>query len=54
MFEVIAISMAVPYLSIPNMLLDNNQELKFQGQVQEEIQQENQEEVQHEEFIVHN
>jgi hypothetical protein len=45
MFEVIAISMAVPYLTIPNVLLENNQEQEFQGQVQQE---------KHEEFIVHN
>lgn len=45
MFGTIAISMAVPYLSIPNMLLENNQEIEFQGQVQEQEQQE---------FIVHN
>ena len=53
MIEVIAISMAVPYLTIPNMLLENNQELNFQGQVQEENQQEVQQEEQHE-IIVHN
>jgi hypothetical protein len=29
MFEVIAISMAVPYLTIPNKLLENNEELEF-------------------------
>ncbi len=50
MFEAIAISMAVPYLTIPNMLLENNQELIFQGEVQQiEEQQEK-----HQEFIVHN
>jgi hypothetical protein len=49
MFEAIAISMAVPYLSIPNMLLENNQELIFQGEVQQIEQQEK-----HQEFIVHN
>jgi hypothetical protein len=30
MLGTIAISMAVPYLTIPNMLLKNNQELEFQ------------------------
>jgi hypothetical protein len=30
MIEAIAISMAVPYLTIPNMLLENNQKLEFQ------------------------
>ena len=45
MFGTIAISMAVPYLTIPNMLLENNEELEFQGQVQEQ---------EHQEFIVHN
>ena len=57
MFEVIAISMAVPYLTIPNMLLENNEELEFQGQVQEQVQEKVQEGIQaeyHEEFIVHN
>ena len=44
MFGTIAISMAVPYLTLPNMLLENNQEIEFQGQVQQE----------HQEFIVHN
>lgn len=45
MFETIAISMAVPYLTIPNMLLENNEELEFQGQVQQQEFQE---------LIVHN
>lgn len=45
MFGTIAISMAVPYLTIPNMLLENNQGLEFQGQVQQQ---------EHQEFIVHN
>lgn len=45
MLGTIAISMAVPYLTIPNMLLEDNQELEFQGQVQEQ---------EHQEFIVHN
>ena len=45
MIEAIAISMAVPYLTIPNMLLENNQKLEFQWQVQEQTQHE---------FIVHN
>jgi hypothetical protein len=45
MFGTIAISMAVPYLTIPNMLLENNQEIEFQGQVQQQ---------EHQEFIVHN
>jgi hypothetical protein len=45
MFGTIAISMAVPYLTIPKMLLENNQELEFHGQVQEQ---------EHQEFIVHN
>lgn len=45
MFGTIAISMAVPYLTIPNLLLENNQELEFQGQVQQQEE--------HQEFIVH-
>jgi hypothetical protein len=45
MFSTIAISMAVPYLTIPNMILEHNQEIDFQGQVQQEG---------HQEFIVHN
>ena len=45
MFGTIAISMAVPYLTLPNVLLENNQELEFQGQVQQQ---------EHHEFIVHN
>jgi hypothetical protein len=40
--------MAVPYLTIPNKLLENNEELEFKWQVQEEVQ-----EKYHEEFIVH-
>ncbi len=46
MLGTIAISMAVPYLTIPNMLLKNNQELEFQWQVQQQEE--------HQEFIVHN
>lgn len=53
MIEAIAISMAVPYLTISDVLLKNNQELNFQWQVQEENQQEIQQEEQHE-IIVHN
>ena len=50
MFEAIAISMAVPYLTIPNMLLENSQELIFQGEVQQLQEQQER----HQEFIVHN
>ena len=46
MFGTIAISMAVPYFTIPNMLLENNQELEFQWQVQQQEE--------HQELIVHN
>ena len=53
MFEVIAISMAVPYLTIPNMLLDDSEEIEYQGQVQEQEREQEQEQ-EHEEFIVHN
>ena len=37
MFGTIAISMAVPYLTIPNMLLDNNKESELKQATQDLI-----------------